>query len=117
VRLPPGSIAVAALLGALAGCGEKVDATVRCVTTGVPSVECEVTQTRGTREVEVCWDFEATCANGALVKAPRTCQKVKDGGTAQVTIPGTVLDGIERCEGSTPPTLAMPNMTINGRAD
>ena len=32
----------------------------------------------------------ATCDNGAVVTAPRTCAKVKDGGTAKVTI-GAVL--------------------------
>src|SRR5690606_3055640 len=64
---------VFALLGA--GCSERVNVTVHCITVAGPAVECEVKQTQGKAEAEVCWDFTATCENGAVVKAARTCQK------------------------------------------
>ncbi len=98
-----------------AGCkGEKVSAHVDCITTAAPAVECEVSQTKGKSEIDVCWDFAVTCANGAVVTAARTCQKVKDGGTAKVTIPADKLVGIDKCGGDKPPTGALSNMTING---
>jgi hypothetical protein len=99
-----------------AGCGEDVSAHVDCITTAAPAVECDVKQTKGKSEIEVCWDFSVTCANGAVVKAPNTCQKVKDGATAKVTIPADKLDGIDKCGGDKPPTGALSNMTINGKA-
>jgi hypothetical protein len=73
-------LATLALVVALAGC-EQVKVHVNCETTAAPAIECTVQQTAGKSEVEVCWDFELTCANGNKVTAPRTCQKVKDGGT------------------------------------
>lgn len=63
------------MLALLAGCSEKVNVNVNCVTTAAPSVECELKQTLGKSEVDVCWDFITTCANGAVVKAARTCQR------------------------------------------
>lgn len=100
----------------LAGCGEKVLVNVDCITTAAPAVECDVKQTKGKGEVEVCWDFSATCANGAVVKAARTCQKVKDGGTAKATIPADKLDGLDKCAGDQPPTAKVENLTLNGKA-
>lgn len=99
-----------------AGCGERVNVSVHCITTAGPAVECEVKQTKGKAEAEVCWDFTATCENGAVVKAARTCQKVKDGGTYQVTIPADKLDGVDKCAGTKPPTAVLENMTIDGKA-
>jgi hypothetical protein len=99
----------------LTGCGEKVAAQVNCVTTAAPAVECDVKQTKGKSEIEVCWDFDATCANGVEVKAPNTCQKVKDGGTVKVTIPADKLAGVDKCGGDKPPQAKMTNMTINGK--
>src|SRR3954452_16514484 len=92
------------LLCLLGACSEKVNVKVNCITTAAPAVECELKQTQGKSEVEVCWDFTATCDNGAVVKAARTCQRVKDGGTATATIPADKLDGIDKCGGSSPPT-------------
>ena len=63
---------LAACLFSLPACEEKVAATVECVTTAAPAVERDVTQTVGKSEMEVCWDFEVTCANGGVVKAERT---------------------------------------------
>ena len=105
---------LALLLGS--GCGEDVSAHVDCITTAAPAVECDVKQTKGKSEIDVCWDFAVTCANGAVVKAPNTCQKVKDGGSAKVTIAADKLDGIDKCGGDKTPTGALTNMTINGKA-
>ena len=105
------------LLSALtltAGCSEKVNVNVSCVTTAAPAVECDVTQTEGKSEVEVCWDFAVTCGNGAVVKAERTCQKVKDGATVKTTIGADKLTGIADCAGNSPPTGKLENLTING---
>jgi hypothetical protein len=99
----------------LAGCGEKVNVHIDCITTAAPAVECELHQTKGKSEVEVCWDFTATCANGAVVTAANTCAKVKDGGTAKATIPGDKLVGIDKCGGDKPPTAKVENMTLNGK--
>jgi hypothetical protein len=99
----------------LVGCSEHVNVSVDCVTTAAPAVECDVKQTQGKTEVEVCWDFAATCDNGAVVKAARTCQKVKDGGTVKATIPGDKLDGLDKCGGSKPPTAKVDNLTLNGK--
>ncbi len=109
-------LALLALLVPLAACSEKVDVRVECVTTAAPAVECDVKQTVGKTEVEVCWDFTATCENGAVVKGARTCQKVKDGGTAKATIPADKLDGVDKCAGSHPPTAKVENLTLNGKA-
>jgi hypothetical protein len=99
----------------LAGCGEKVNVSVDCITTAAPAVECDVKQTKGKTEVEVCWDFSATCENGAVVKAARTCQKVKDGGTVKATITADKLDGIDKCGGTKPPTAKVDNLTLDGK--
>lgn len=100
----------------LAACSENVKVHISCITTAEPSVECELKQTTGKSEVEVCWDFVATCDNGAVVKAERTCQKVKDGGTAKATIPADKLTGVDKCGGSKPPTAKVENMTLNGKS-
>ena len=102
-------------LGLAAACKEQVNVNIACVTTAAPAVECTVTQTKGKSEVEACWDFSATCANGTVVKAARTCQKIKDGGTEKVTIGADKLTGLDKCAGSTPPTAKLENMTINGK--
>jgi hypothetical protein len=108
------SIIVFAL--ALAGCRENVRAQVNCVTTAAPAVDCTVQQTQGKSEIDVCWDFAVTCANGTKVTAPRTCQKVKDGGTEKLTIPGDKLENVAQCAGDKPPVGAISNLTINGKA-
>ncbi len=100
----------------LAGCSEDVKVKINCITTAAPAVECELTQTVGKSEVDVCWDFSATCANGAVVKAARTCQKIKDGGTATATITADKLAGIDKCAGDKPPTAKVENLTLNGKA-
>lgn len=102
-------------LGLAAGCKEQVNVSILCVTTAAPAVECKVTQTKGKTEVEACWDFVATCANGTVVKAPHTCHKIKDGATETVTIGGDKLTGVDKCAGATPPTAKLENMTINGK--
>lgn len=98
----------------LAGCSEKVNVSVNCVT-AADGVTCDVQQTAGKTEVETCWDFAVTCANGAVVKAPRTCAKVKDGGTTKATIPADKLTDREKCDGDKPPTAKITNLTIDGK--
>ena len=110
-----GMVGAALLLGSLTGCEEQVSVHVDCVTTGVPAVECDVVQKVGKSEVEACWDFAVTCANGAEVKAERTCQKVKDGGTVKTTIPAAKLSGVDKCGGDKPPVGKLANLTLNGK--
>lgn len=110
-----GPVLFVVLLGLAAGCKEEIHAQVNCVTTAEPAVECTVKQAKGKREVEVCWDFSATCGNGSVVKAARTCHKIKDGGTEKVKIGADKLDGIDRCGGTTPPVAKMENLTIEGK--
>ncbi len=107
---------VGVLVGGLfAACDEKVSVSVNCVTTAAPAVECDVTQTVGKSEVEACWDFAVTCANGAEVKAERTCQKVKDGGTVKAVVPAAKLTGMDKCGGDGPPKGSMTGLTLNGK--
>lgn len=107
--------AAVAASGFAAGCGEEVSVNVTCKTTAVPSVDCDVTERVGKSEVEVCWDFAVTCANGGVVTAERTCQKVKDGGTAKTVIAADKLTGLDKCGGEGPPTGTVTNMTLNGK--
>lgn len=98
----------------LAGCKEKVHVNVNCATTAAPAVECTLEQDQGKSEVEVCFDFSATCENGTLVKAPRTCGNVKDGGKITVTIPGDKLTDLDKCAGTKPPTAKVENLSLKG---
>lgn len=98
----------------LVGCKEEVFVTVNCVTTATPALECELKQTKGKSEVEVCWDFLATCENGAVVKT-HACDKVKDGGTTKTTIAADKLENLDKCKGKTPPQAKIENMTLNGK--
>ncbi|HEY0135568.1 MAG TPA: hypothetical protein VGB85_15895 [Nannocystis sp.] len=108
---------VAALAGGLlaGACSEDVSVHVACVSTAAPAVECQVEERVGKLEVEVCWDFGITCANGGVVKAERTCQKVKDGATAKVVIPLEKLTGFDTCGGEGTPKAQVTNITLNGR--
>ena len=101
--------------GLLAACSEDVSVHVACVTTAAPAVECDLEERVGKLEVEVCWDFGVTCANGAEVKAERTCHKIKDGAKAKVTIPGEKLTGLDKCGGEGAPKAQVTNITLNGR--
>lgn len=101
--------------GSLAACEEQVSVHVECVTTAAPAVECDVIQKVGKSEVEACWDFSVTCANGAEVKAERTCQKVKDGSTVKTIIPAARLTGFEMCGGEGAPTGKLAGLTLDGK--
>ena len=101
-------------VGLLGGCAEDVTVNIDCKSTAAPAVECDVAQRAGKTEVDVCWDFAVTCANGAEVKAERTCQKVKDGGTAKVVIPVEKLTGLDKCGGEGTPVAKVTNTTMNG---
>lgn len=111
-HLVPASLALAL---ALTGC-ERPRVHVNCITAEGPSVTCTVKQVSGKREVEACWDFSVTCPNGAVVRAPRTCQKVSKGGTETVTIPADKLTGFEDCGGDGKPTAKLENLTLDGKA-
>jgi hypothetical protein len=104
------------LTGSITGCSEDVSVHIACKTTAAPAVECELVQNAGKSEVDVCWDFAVTCANGGEVKAERTCQKIKDGGTAKVVIPADKLTGIDKCGGEGPPTGKVSGITLNGKS-
>jgi hypothetical protein len=111
-----GAALLAGALGLGAGCTEQVNVQIECITAEGPRVECTLKQVKGKSEVEACWDFSATCGNGAVVKAARTCHKIKGGGTEKVTIGADKLTGVDKCGGTTPPTAKLENMTINGKA-
>jgi hypothetical protein len=93
----------------------KVGVRVDCEVPTTAAVECKVQQTQGKDEVEACWDFEVTCANGEVVGAPHTCAKVKDGGTEKVSINRDQLTNVDKCGGNGAPTAKVSNLTINGK--
>ena len=98
------------------GCSEKVYVDVQCRTVEGPAIICDLTQKEGKSEVDVCWDFSATCENGAVVTAAHTCHKVKDGGTSSITIGADKITGVDKCAGTKPPTAKLENLTLNGKA-
>jgi hypothetical protein len=104
------------LLGGLGGCSEEVYVQVNCETVADPAVVCTAKQTKGKAEVEVCWDFIATCGNGTKVEAERACAKVKDGGTVTHRTEAPKLKNVDKCAGNAAPTAIVTNMTINGKA-
>ena len=95
-----------------AGC-ESVKATVNCKTVEGPAVECDIAETQGKSEVEVCWDFKVVCNNGATIVPPRSCAKVKDGGKTHYTIGADKLAGADKCDGG--PKATISNLTLNGQ--
>jgi len=111
-----GAALLVGVFGFLGACKEEVNVNVECVTTAAPAVECTVKQTKGKSEVETCWDFSVTCGNGEVVKAQRTCHKIKDGATDKVTIGADKLSNVEKCAGSAAPAAKLENLTINGKA-
>ena len=90
---------------------EIVLANVNCITKDGPLVECTVAQTKGTSEMEVCWDFNVKCANNATLQA-HGCAKVKDGGTVNHNIPADKIKINGVCDSD--PKAEVVNMTING---
>ncbi len=101
-----------------AGCKENVNVTVNCETVADPNVAvlCQIKQVQGKTEVEACWDFAVTCANGTVVQTPRSCAKVKDGGSAVHRTEADKLTNLDKCAGDKPPTAKVSNFTINGEA-
>jgi hypothetical protein len=79
------------------------------------NIEVHVEQTQGKRETEVCFDLTIRCPNGPVLKAPRTCVKVKDGGTVTATIPDDSLIGEGSCDPDKPAPQEFSNLTINGK--
>lgn len=103
-----------ALVLCLTACTERVGVAVNCEA-AAPAIECTVKQLKGKSEVEVCWDYSATCENGVVIKPPRACAKVKDGGATTMTIGGDKLPNIDKCEGTKAPTSVVENITLNGK--
>ncbi len=109
-------LSIIMLLGVgLGACDEMVAVDVKCGTNWAPAVECEVSETIGKREVEVCWDFAVTCANGNRVTAERTCQKLGRGDTVKTVIPAAKLTGHGRCGGDGSPVSAVTGLTVDGK--
>ena len=106
-------VVVLAVLAVAACKGEDVSATVNCKVNEGPSIECAVVQTKGKSEIDVCWDFVLECPGGAKLEAERTCQKIKDGGARNVTIPAEKIKITGKCERD--PRGQLFNMTINGK--
>jgi hypothetical protein len=104
---------IVVILGALAGCGERVKIDVECKSTPDSSLDCTLTETKGKAEAEACWDVSIKCKNGTVVSSPRSCTKVKDGGTAHYVIDKAKLTNLDKCDGGT--TMTMENMTIDGK--
>lgn len=111
VRRTPAGCGLLLLVG-LVACG-SVKVSVNCETVAGPAVECEVKQIEGKAEVDVCWDFAVTCNNGTKIQPPRSCAKVKDGGTTHYTIPSDKLKDAEKCDGGA--KAAVTNLTIDGK--
>jgi hypothetical protein len=106
------------IIAAAAACGgekTKLGANVECSVPTPAAVECEVKQTEGKKEIEVCWDFTIECNNGVTMSAPNTCQKVKDGGTEKVSIPRSAIENADSCGGKGMPTAKVANLTIDGK--
>jgi hypothetical protein len=101
------------LAAVVAGCGENVDANVHCVTAAGPVANCDVTETKGHAEIDVCWDFTVTCNNGTKIEARKNCAKVKGGATVKHVIPGDKLKGAAKCDSN--PVATVTNLTINGK--
>jgi hypothetical protein len=94
------------------GCKQEVASSVLCEIKEGPVVECSITQTKGTSEIEVCWHYKAECANKSTLEAPKMCAKVKDGGSTTASTPADKLTISGPCEGAA--KGAVTNMTING---
>ncbi len=94
------------------GAGEAVNVTVNCVTVADPAVDCEINQTQGKGAAQVCFDFSVTCANGAVVKAERSCGNVADGKISKLRIPGDKLTGMDKCGGDGAPIGKVENLKI-----
>ncbi len=103
----------------LVGCDAKVTLTegrasadVYC-NTAKGGFECTVKHTGGD-EADTCWDFRLECPSGAIIKAPHTCRKVKDGATEKVLIPEDKIENRDKDCGGQP--VAKIDITINGKA-
>jgi hypothetical protein len=106
---------VAGLVFAAGACKEPVGAHVRCEVLDGLAAACTVKQTKGTAELDVCWDFKVTCHNEATYEPPRNCAKVKDGGSTIATTPKDkiVLRG-PNGECDTVKSAIVSNVTVNG---
>lgn len=104
-------LSVVLVIGAV-GCKQEVATSVLCEIKQGPVLECNVKQTKGTAEIEVCWQYKAECANKATLEAPRTCAKVKDGGSTTSTTAADKLKITGECDKD--PVGSVTGLTING---
>jgi len=113
--MKPALRSVSVLVLTLTGCKhEEVAALVNCQVKEGPAVECALKQTKGTSEMDVCFDFSVTCKNGATLEVEHVCQKLKNRGARNVTVPDDKIKISGACEGDA--NGAVTNMTINGKA-
>lgn len=105
-------VVIVVALAAVACRQEKVVASVHCEVVSGPAIDCDVRQTKGTTDVEVCWDFKVTCDSGSTLVAPHTCAHVAGGKTTKTTIAGDKLAITGTCTGEKHATLG--TMTVNG---
>lgn len=101
------------MLGLLlvAGCQSKVGAYVECRGTGA-GLSCEVTHREGDQSILVCWDFKATCANGATIVAPG-CETVAPGTKTSHFTPEGQFKTLGQCD--TVITGSVINLAFNGK--
>ena len=88
----------ASALLASTGCNQEVAATVNCKVGEGGAVNCTIAQTKGTAEIEVCWDFKVTCESGATLETSKACGTVKDGQTTSTTIPADNITVTGTCD-------------------
>ena len=108
------AVMAVALAVAAAACTQKVRASVNCEVVQGAAIECTVRETKGTADIEVCWEFKVTCDSGATLAAERTCTHVADGQTTKTTIGADKVKITGNCEGAKRGVLE--KMTINGEA-
>lgn len=94
------AVVVLMAFGALVvgGCSPN-RARVECRVMG-NNVSCTVSHDQGRGDVNVCWDVDFTCMNGARVMG-RACQDVAEGGRAARMITANELQGLAYCNGAT----------------
>lgn len=92
----------AILLVLLTACAKQVEPYHQVVCKGLTdALECQVVQVRGGHDAEVCFDFNFTCGNGVVVKAPNNCTRVTADGTTTMLVPYASLPGYDTCKAGT----------------
>jgi hypothetical protein len=87
----------------------EFSAHVDCKVKEAGTLDCAITETQGTAEVDVCWESKIVCESGAKLGAARPCARVKNGGTTNVTIPADKIKITGECRGAK--TGSVENLT------